>query len=360
MKYQNDRLELAVIVSILLHLILIGLLFLGSLFTKTLLPSAGGSGGDSDSFEAVMVDTGQVAAEYGRLKADKQGSRDKKPEPVKEEPKEEVQDEVQVEPVEEQIEIVDNSAEIAKQKEQERALQIAQQKAAEEKRLQEEKRKQEQAKREQQRQEQLKQEQAKREQEEATRKKEAEAARLKADAEAKRLEAAAKQAEEERKAKVAAEKAAKEKAAAEAKAKAAAEAKAKAEQAKKNKALDDFLSGGDIGGGSSKGGNRNSAGSAGSGGTSGAGKGANVDGSRYIDQISRLLKSKFRNAHGQPCYVKIHLERNGVISNYQVVRGPADVCDAAVKAIVATKKVPAAPSDAVYQQVRSSEIIFKP
>lgn len=63
MKSQQDRLELAVIVSILLHILLIGLLLLGSLFTKTELAAAGGSGGDSDSFEAVMVDTGQVAAE---------------------------------------------------------------------------------------------------------------------------------------------------------------------------------------------------------------------------------------------------------------------------------------------------------
>lgn len=71
MKSQQDRLELAVIVSILLHILLIGLLLLGSLFTKTELAAAGGSGGDSDSFEAVMVDTGQVAAEYGQLLAEK-------------------------------------------------------------------------------------------------------------------------------------------------------------------------------------------------------------------------------------------------------------------------------------------------
>ncbi|VEI46473.1 cell envelope integrity inner membrane protein TolA [Actinobacillus equuli] len=68
MKSKDDRLELAVIVSVLLHALLIGLLLLGSFFTKTTLEeAAGGSGGTGEEFEAVMVDTGQVAAEYGRL-----------------------------------------------------------------------------------------------------------------------------------------------------------------------------------------------------------------------------------------------------------------------------------------------------
>ena len=87
MKSKNDRLELAVIVSILLHALLIGLLILGSFFTKTTLEeAAGGSGGSGEEFEAVMVDTGQVAAEYGRLKSDKKGNAKPKVE-EKEEPK---------------------------------------------------------------------------------------------------------------------------------------------------------------------------------------------------------------------------------------------------------------------------------
>jgi len=76
---QNDKFELAVIASLLLHALLIGLLLLGSFFTNTKLPeSAGGNGGEGEEFEAVMVDTGQVAAEYGRLKSERQGNQQRK------------------------------------------------------------------------------------------------------------------------------------------------------------------------------------------------------------------------------------------------------------------------------------------
>ncbi|MDG6266682.1 cell envelope integrity protein TolA, partial [Glaesserella parasuis] len=176
-------------------------------------------------------------------------------------------------------------------------------------------------------------------------------AKLKAEKEAKE------KAEKEAKAK--AEKEAKAKAAAEAKAK--AEAAAKAEKAKNNKVLDDFLSGGEVGGGTSNGGNKNSAGSQGSGGTKGLGQGANVDGNAYGQRIKKLIQSKYRvdpSFAGKQCDVKIFLERDGTITNYQVVSGDKAVCDAAVSAIVATRKVPPAPSDAVYQQYRSPTLDF--
>ena len=156
-----------------------------------------------------------------------------------------------------------------------------------------------------------------------------------------------------------AEREAKAKAAAEAKAKAAAEAKAA--QARKNQALDDFLSGGDIGGGSSKGGNKNSSGSQGSGGTSGLGQGANVDGNAYGQRIKKLIQSKYRvdpSFAGKQCDVKIFLSRDGTITNYQVISGDKAVCDAAVSAIVATRKVPPAPSDAVYNMFKSPTLDF--
>lgn len=325
-----------------------------------------------------MVDTGQVAIEYGRLKAEQSELK-----PQEEIPKNEP------EPTPEEVAQVQEKA-IALAREQ----QLAEQKAQEQKRQAEL----------------AKQEQIKKQQEE-TRKKELESARLQAEAEAKRLEAAAKKAEEERKAKeiakqkeiekqrelekqklleqlkaeqeakakaeqlakekaekeakikaekeskAKAEKLAKERAEREAKAKAEREAKEKEERAKRNKALDDFLNSGDLS--SSKGGNKNT-GSQGSGGKVGAGSGTNPDGSRYLDQISRLLKSRFKNATGQSCYVRIFLERDGTISNYQVIRGPTDVCEAAQRAVVSTRKVPAAPSDDIYQQYRSPTIEFRP
>ncbi|WP_301099434.1 cell envelope integrity protein TolA [Otariodibacter sp.] len=399
MKLKNDRLEIAIIFSVFLHFVLIGLLLIGSFFTKMIQYSSGGSGGDQDSFEAVMVDTGQVAEEYNRLVAPvTKNLPDKFDE---EQPKEATSEIVESE----QVAKVDD-LEASKIAEKEKKQQLEQQREEQKKIQQKQQKKQEVAK-----------------QQEETRKKLAEQARLKAEAEAKRLEALAKQAEEDRKAKakakaeqeakVKAEKEAKAKAEQEAKAKAEKEAKAKAEQEAKVKAEKEAkakaeqeakakaekeakakaekeakakaekeakakaeqeakakaekeakardaaraqqLLDGTLGQGS----NRNQSGSKGSGGTTGVGQGSAL-GNRYLDQISRLLRSKFRNANGQSCYVRIFIERNGVIRNYQVIKGPADVCDAATRAIVATGKVPPAPSDAIYQQYSSPTIEFRP
>lgn len=163
----------------------------------------------------------------------------------------------------------------------------------------------------------------------------------------------------EKEAKARAEKAAKAKAEKEAKEKAAAQAKET--QAKNNKALDDFLSGGDISGGSSKGGNKNLSGSQGSGGTRGLGQGANVDGSAYGQRIKKLIQSKYRvdpSFAGKQCDVRVSLSRDGTITHYDVVGGDKAVCDAAVSAIMATKKVPPAPSDAVYNMFKSPTLDF--
>lgn len=402
MKVNNDRLELAIIVSIILHLLLIGLLVLGSLFTNMIQPAAGGSGGDADTLDAVMVDTGQVAAEYGQIVAQKQSEKTAKTEPKEQVLKDDLPK--------------DNSAEDV---EKEKALVIAQQQ-----KLEEQKRKQEEQQRQQEelkRQQEIAKQELLKKQEEETRKKAAEAARLKAEAEAKRLEAAAKQAEEERKAKEAekqkqleeqkrlaaeakvkaereakekaeqeakaqaqreakekaekeaklkaekeakakAEKEAKAKAKAAAEAKAASDAKAKADQqAKNNKALDDFLSGGDVGGGSSKGGNQNATGSQGNGNAKSVGDGFGTEDRGYENLIKKKLSRYYRveeNFRGRECRIKLFLERDGRISNYQVISGPEDICRAAVSAIVSAKTVPPAPSDQLYNKYKSPIMRF--
>lgn len=407
MKVNNDRLELAIIVSIILHLLLIGLLVLGYLFTNMIQPAAGGSGGDADTLDAVMVDTGQVAAEYGQIVAQKQSEKIAETEPK------------------EQVVKDDLPKNAAEDVEKEKALVIAQQQ-----KLEEQKRKQEEQQRQQEelkRQQEIAKQELLKKQEEETRKKAAEAARLKAEAEAKRLEAAAKQAEEERKAKqaekqkqleeqkrlaaeakVKEEKEAKEKAEQEAKAqaqreakekaekeaklkaekeakakaekeaklkaekeakvkaaaeaKAAADAKAKADQqAKNNKALDDFLSGGDVGGGSSKGGNQNATGSQGNGNAKSVGDGFGTEDRGYENLIKKKLSRYYRvedNFRGRECRIKLFLERDGRISNYQVISGPEDICRAAVSAIVSAKTVPPAPSDQLYNKYKSPIMRF--
>lgn len=360
---QNNRQKKGInafAISILLHFILFGLLILSSLYHTVEI--MGGGEGEGDVIGAVIVDTGTAAQEWGRIQQQKKGQSDKqkRPEPVVEEkPPEPNQEEIKHQ------QEVQRQEELKRQQEQQRQQEI--------------KKQQEQA-----RQEALeKQKQA----EEARAKQAAEAAKLKADAEAKRLAAAAKQAEEEAKAKaaeIAAQKAkqeaeAKAKAAAEAKAKAEAEAKAKAAAEAKAKAdaeakaaaeakrkadqasLDDFLNGGDIGGGSaSKGGNTNKGGTQGSGAALGSGDGGKV-GDQYAGVIKKEIQRRFLkdpSFAGKVCRIKIQLGRDGAILGYQKISGPDDICSAALSAMARTKKVPAAPSDEIYEKYKSPIIDF--
>lgn len=346
---QNNRQKKGInafAISILLHFILFGLLILSSLYHTVEI--MGGGEGEGDAIGAVIVDTGTAAQEWGRIQQQKKGQADKqkRPEPVVEEkPPEPNQEEIKHQ------QEVQRQEELKRQQEQQRQQEI--------------KKQQEQA-----RQEALeKQKQA----EEARAKQAAEAVKLKADAEAKRLAAAAKQAEEEAKAKaaeIAAQKAkqeaeakakleaeAKAKAAAEAKAKAAAEAKRKADQA----SLDDFFNGGDVGGGSaSKGGNTNKGGTQGSGAALGSGDGGKV-GDQYAGVIKKEIQRRFLkdpSFAGKVCRIKIQLGRDGTILSYQKISGPDDICSAALSAVARTKKVPAAPSDEIYEKYKSPIIDF--
>ncbi|EEV24725.1 colicin import membrane protein, partial [Actinobacillus minor 202] len=165
----------------------------------------------------------------------------------------------------------------------------------------------------------------------------------------------------EKEAKLKAEKEAKAKAAAEAKAKADAEAKAAAARAKNNKALDDFLAGGDIGGGSSGGGNKNSAGSQGNGNSKGIGDGKGVADRGYEQLIKKKLARTYQvdpSFSGRECRVKINIERDGRISSHQVISGPDDICRAAVAAITRARDVPRAPNDETYSKYQSPVIKF--
>lgn len=350
---QNNRQKKGInafAISILLHFILFGLLILSSLYHTVEI--MGGGEGEGDVIGAVIVDTGTAAQEWGRIQQQKKGQADKqkRPEPVVEEkPPEPNQEEIKHQ------QEVQRQEELKRQQEQQRQQEI--------------KKQQEQA-----RQEALeKQKQA----EEAKAKQAAEAAKLKADAEAKRLAAAAKQAEEEAKAKaaeIAAQKAKQEaeakakleaeakakavtEAEAEAKAKAATEAKRKADQA----SLDDFLNGGDIGGGSaSKGGNTNKGGTQGSGAALGSGDGGKV-GDQYAGVIKKEIQRRFLkdpNFAGKVCRIKIQLGRDGTILGYQKISGSDDICSAALSAVARTKKVPAAPSDEIYEKYKSPIIDF--
>ena len=144
----------------------------------------------------------------------------------------------------------------------------------------------------------------------------------------------------------------------------AEEAKAKADAAKRKAdqaALDDFMNGGDVGGGSaSKGGNANKGGTQGSGAGLGAGDGGKV-GDQYAGVIKREIQRRFLkdpSFAGKVCSIKIQLGRDGTILGYQRVSGPDDICTAALSAVARTKKVPAAPSDAIYEKYKAPTIDF--
>ncbi|KAA6208828.1 cell envelope integrity protein TolA [Avibacterium paragallinarum] len=317
----------SITLSLILHIILFGLLIFGSLYYK--MDIMGGGEGDGEAISAVMVNTGAAAQEWGRLQQQKKGQAEKPTQPKQQEPDPQAQKQALLEEQKRQ-------QELARQKhlEEQRQKQIEQQKQLEAQKQQERL-----AEQQKQREEQARI--ALEKQQEAKAKQETEAARLKAEAEAKRLAAQAKKAEEEAKA--------------EAKAKAEAE-KRKAQQA----ALDDFLNGGDIGGSATVGSNTNNAGSQGNGAASGAGDGVKI-GDRYAGVIKKEIQRRFLtdpSFRGKVCRIRIQLERDGTISNYQRVSGPDDICSAAMIAVARTKKVPAAPSEAIYSKYKAPIIDF--
>ncbi|MDO5055450.1 MAG: cell envelope integrity protein TolA, partial [Pasteurella oralis] len=73
MKRQNTDIS-AVMISIILHVILFGLLVLGSLYHK--IEIMGGGEGDGEIIDVVMVDTGSAAQEWGRIQQQNKGQID--------------------------------------------------------------------------------------------------------------------------------------------------------------------------------------------------------------------------------------------------------------------------------------------
>ncbi|QEQ59988.1 cell envelope integrity protein TolA [Haemophilus influenzae biotype aegyptius] len=338
---QNNRQKKGInafAISILLHFILFGLLILSSLYHTVEI--MGGGEGEGDVIGAVIVDTGTAAQEWGRIQQQKKGQADKqkRPEPVVEEkPPEPNQEEIKHQ------QEVQRQEELKRQQEQQRQQEIKkQQEQARQEALEKQKQAEEEAK-------------AKAAEIAAQKAKQEAEAKAKLEAEAKAKAVAEAKAKAKAKAKADAE--AKAKAAAEAKAEAATEAKRKADQA----SLDDFLNGGDIGGGSaSKGGNINKGGTQGSGAALGSGDGGKV-GDQYAGVIKKEIQRRFLkdpSFAGKVCRIKIQLGRDGAILGYQKISGSDDICSAALSAVARTKKVPAAPSDEIYEKYKSPIIDF--
>ena len=69
---QQQKFKKAVLISILLHILLFGLLFIGSRLEEV--RPMGGGEGNGEVLGAIMVDTGAAAQEWGRLQQEKKGN----------------------------------------------------------------------------------------------------------------------------------------------------------------------------------------------------------------------------------------------------------------------------------------------
>lgn len=122
-----------------------------------------------------------------------------------------------------------------------------------------------------------------------------------------------------------------------------------------------MINNGTIGGGSAnRGSNQNGKGSQGQGAAAGSGNGDKV-GDQYAGVIKRVIQRRFirdPSFAGKVCSVRISLARDGAILGYDNVSGPNDICNSALRAIKGTRKVPAAPSDAVYNKYKNPTIEF--
>lgn len=81
----------------------------------------------------------------------------------------------------------------------------------------------------------------------------------------------------------------------------------------------------------------------------------------YEQLIKKKLARTYRvdpSFSGRECRVKIFLDRDGNITNHQIVSGPDDICRAAETAVTAARNVPRAPNDETYSKYKAPIIRF--
>ncbi|WP_374053068.1 cell envelope integrity protein TolA [Xenorhabdus taiwanensis] len=337
---QNNRLNRTIIISVILHIILIGFLIWGSLVQKT---EMGGGGQDGTVIDAVMVDPNAVVQQYNQQQQQQANAK--------------LAEQQRKKKAEQQ------AAELrAKQAEEQERL-----KAAEEERI-----KALQEAEAQKKQSEVAAAKAREEQEQADAaaakaredQKQAEEAAAKALAEKERIlkEQAEARQKAEAQAKKEAEEVAKRKAAAEAKAKAEAEAKAaaekvKAEAAKQAQTVNDLL-----GGLTSNTPKPGGAAAAGKGGGKKSGL-SQQDINSYLGKVQAAIESKFYDSNlyiGRTCDLNIKLASDGLLIDIKAGAGDPALCRAAITAANLAKKMPPPPSKEVYEYFKNFTLEFKP
>ncbi|NIG87652.1 cell envelope integrity protein TolA [Serratia symbiotica] len=317
---QNDKLNRAVIVSVVLHLILIALLIWGSLQENIM----SACGGDGSVVGAVMVDPNAVVEQYNRQQQSNDAQRAEKLRQKK-------------------------APQLAEELQQKQAAEQQRLKALEKERLAMQEKTAQQAK--------MLAEQQKAAAEAKEQQKVAEVAAAKAKAQADKLALAQAEAQKKAEARKQAEEA---KNAAEQKA--AALAKKKAAAAKQSAEVDDLFNGlsdgknAPEGGGKQKGDGQPAGHNAKAAGASGA----DING--YMGQIQGAIQSKFYDPGsftGKTCDLRIKLAQDGLLISVQEVGGDLALCQAAVSA-AKLAQMPKPPSDAVYQHFKNFTLGFKP
>ncbi|PHM48159.1 cell envelope integrity protein TolA [Xenorhabdus miraniensis] len=353
---QNNKLNRAIIISVILHIILIGFLIWGSLVQKT---EMGGGGADGAVIDAVMVDPNAVVQQYNQqqqqqanAKLAEQQRKKKAEQQAAELRAKQAEEQERLKSAEEERIKAQQAAEAQKKqadeaatkaREDQKLADTAAAKAREEQKQAEEAAAKAQAEKERILKEQAEarqkaEAQAKKEAEEATKRKAAAEAKAKAEAEAK-----AKAAEDA-------------KAKAEAEAKAKAKAKAKAEEAKQAQAVNDLL-----GGLTSNSPKQGGAVAAGKGGGKKSGP-SDADINNYKGQIQAAIQSNFRDPDlyiGRTCELKIKLASDGLLIDITTGAGDPALCRAALAAANQTK-MPRPPSKEIYEHFKSFTLDFKP
>ncbi|MBD1226151.1 cell envelope integrity protein TolA [Xenorhabdus griffiniae] len=348
---QNNRLNRAIIISVILHIILIGFLIWGSWVQKT---EMGGGGQSGTVIDAVMVDPNAVVQQYNQQQ--QQQANAKLAEQQRKKKAEQQAAELRAKQAEEQERLKVAEEERIKAL-QEAEAQKKQSEAAATKAREEQEQADAAAAKAREDQKQAEEAAAKALAEKERILKEQAEARQKAEAQAK------KEAEEAVKRKAAAEAKAKAEAEAEAKAKAEAEekakakAKAKAEAAKQAQTVNDLL-----GGLTSNTPKQGGATSAGKGGGKKSGP-SDSEINNYKGRIQSAIQQNFRDPSlyiGRTCDLNIKLAPDGLLIDIKAGAGDPALCRAAITAANLAKKMPPPPSKEVYEYFKSFTLEFKP
>ncbi|MEQ1976530.1 cell envelope integrity protein TolA [Xenorhabdus sp. SGI240] len=332
---QKNRLNRAIIISVILHIILIGFLIWGSWVQKT---EMGGGGQSGTVIDAVMVDPNAVVQQYNQQQ--QQQANAKLAEQQRKKKAEQQAAELRAKQAEEQERLKAAEEERIKAL-QEAEAQKKQSEVAAAKAREDQKQAEEAAAKALAEKERILKEQAE--------------ARQKAEAQAKKEaeEAAKRKAAVEAKAKTEAEAKAK----AEAKAEAKAKAKAKAEAAKQAQTVNDLL-----GGLTSNTPKQGGATAAGKGGGKKSGP-SDSDINNYKGQIQAAIQQNFRDPSlyiGRTCDLNIKLASDGLLIDIKAGAGDPALCRAAITAANLAKKMPPPPSKEVYEYFKSFTLEFKP